>query len=201
MQIESFYKLLNNQHLLNVETVSELELLTEKYPWFHLGWMLYLKNLKQIESPEYQTILKKAVVHLPDRKLLYNFLNTEVQKKAEKTEFENPLSALDGFDNETANNSGNPLINNYLNFNQGSMRRNNGEQNNTENEKRTDNIEKSDTENKELITETLAGIYFEQRNYEKALAAYNKLSLKYPEKSIYFATRIEEIEKLKNTNS
>ena len=75
MQIESFYKLLNNQHLLNVGTASELELLTEKYPWFQLGWMLYLKNLKQIESPLYQTILKKAVVHIPDRKFLYNFLN------------------------------------------------------------------------------------------------------------------------------
>lgn len=201
MQIETFYKNLNNQHLLNVETASELELLTGKYPWFQLGWMLYLKNLKQIESPEYQMILKKAVVRIADRKLLYNFLNTEVQKKAEKTAFENPLSALDGFDSETENNSGNSLINNFLNSNQGSIRRNKGEQNNTENEKRTDIIEKSDTENKELITETLAGIYFEQRNYEKALAAYNKLSLKYPEKSIYFATRIEEIENLKNSNS
>lgn len=60
---------------------------------------------------------------------------------------------------------------------------------------------KSVTENDELITETLAHIYFLQGNYQKALNAYKKLSLKYPEKSIYFATQIKEIEKIKKINS
>ena len=201
MQTESFYNLLNNQRLLNIETAAELKLLTEKYPWFHLGWMLYLKNLKQIESPDYEFVLKKVAVRLPDRKLLYNFINSEVQKKTGKAEYENPLSALDGFDGDTENNTGNPLIDNFLSSNPGSIRRNEGDESVLETGKRTDVIEKSDTENEELITETLAGIYFQQKNYEKALSAYKKLSLKYPEKSIYFATRIEEIEKIKNTNS
>ena len=51
-----------------------------------------------------------------------------------------------------------------------------------------------------VITETLASIYFQQKNFDKALDAYKKLSLKYPEKSVYFAGRIEEIELLKNNN-
>ena len=48
------------------------------------------------------------------------------------------------------------------------------------------------------ITETLANIYLEQKKYDKALEAFKKLGLKYPEKNSYFATRIEEILKLKN---
>ncbi|HRX11318.1 MAG TPA: hypothetical protein P5210_06710 [Draconibacterium sp.] len=201
MQTESFYNLLGNQHLLNVETASELKLLTEKYPWFHLGWMLYLKNLKQIESPAYQLILRKVAVLIPDRKMLHNFVNAEIQKKGEKPGIDNPFGALEEFEVEVENRAGNPLIDNFLSSNRGSIRRSQKDEINAENGIRLDIIEKSDTENEELITETLAGIYLQQKNYEKALSAYKKLSLKYPEKSIYFATQIEEIEKLKNTNS
>jgi hypothetical protein len=201
MQKESFFNLLSNQHLFNVETASELRSLTEKYPWFHLAWMMYLKNLKYIESKEYNSVLKKAAVQLPDRKLLYNFLNTEIPKKTDKTENENPIDVLVEFEKDSKNKISNPLIDNFLNSNPRSIRRTQGEDSNLENANRIDITGKSDTENEELITETLAAIYFEQKNYEKALSAYKKLSLKYPEKSIYFAARIKEIEKIKNTNS
>jgi hypothetical protein len=46
------------------------------------------------------------------------------------------------------------------------------------------------------FTETLARIYLKQRRYEKALEIIKSLSLKYPEKSIYFADQIRFIEKL-----
>ncbi|MGB3608501.1 hypothetical protein [Psychroserpens sp.] len=47
-----------------------------------------------------------------------------------------------------------------------------------------------------LMTETLARIYLEQNNYEKAIQSYKILSLKYPEKSGFFADQIKAIEKL-----
>lgn len=50
----------------------------------------------------------------------------------------------------------------------------------------------------DFITETLARIYLKQGFYQKAIKAFQRLSLKYPEKSAYFARQIEEITKLLN---
>lgn len=54
---------------------------------------------------------------------------------------------------------------------------------------------KSVQESDEFITETLARIYAKQGNTSKAIRAYQKLSLKFPEKSSYFAALIEELKR------
>ena len=48
-----------------------------------------------------------------------------------------------------------------------------------------------------FVTETLAEIYLKQALWDKAINAYEVLSLKYPEKSGFFADRIREIKKQK----
>lgn len=56
-------------------------------------------------------------------------------------------------------------------------------------------IEKQDSY---LMTETLAKVYLEQKKYGNAIKAYEILSLKYPEKSGFFADQIKRIRILQN---
>jgi len=64
------------------------------------------------------------------------------------------------------------------------------EQINTENK-----AKKSAEDHYDLVSETLASIYIEQMLYHKAIDTYQKLSLKFPEKSRYFADLIQSLEK------
>jgi len=192
---EKFYILIENADLLNRESEQELRDLIVKYPYFQAALVLYLKNLK---SDKFEDTLKKIAVQIPQRKKLYTYLhernNTQNYNLAEYP-VERNLALHFDYNEETTR--GNSLVDKFLASNAGIIipkKTNDNSEQFSENEI----VKKSTEENDEIITETLAVLYYNQKKYDKALEAFRKLSLKYPEKNVYFATRIDEIEKLKN---
>ncbi len=200
MDKNKFYRILEDNLLLDSESIAGFEELTESYSFFHAAWFLFLRNLKETGSPDLERHIKKSAPGLPDRRVLYNYLFQDDTDRGSEFSFEQPEvllspSAAAGDDYEKKENI---LIDEFLARNAGPIKINQGTGN--ESDESYDVISKSLAESDELITETLAMIYFEQKKYDKALDAFKKLSLKYPEKSIYFAARIEEIEKYKKFN-
>jgi hypothetical protein len=49
----------------------------------------------------------------------------------------------------------------------------------------------------DILTESMAEIWEKQGNWKKAMATYEKLSFIFPEKSVYFASRIEQLKNSK----
>ena len=66
---------------------------------------------------------------------------------------------------------------------------------------KVDMTESIKLDKEELMTETLAKVYLEQKKYKKAIQAYKILSLKYPEKSGFFADRIKAAQKIQQENT
>lgn len=59
----------------------------------------------------------------------------------------------------------------------------------------TEIARKSVRENADLATETLADLLAAQQQYDKAIKMYQRLILKFPEKSTYFAGKIEKLKR------
>ena len=65
---------------------------------------------------------------------------------------------------------------------------------------KVDLSENNEFNKEELMTETLAKVYLQQKKYKKALYAYKILSLKYPEKNTFFADQIKRIKQLQQNS-
>ena len=161
---------------------------------------MLLKNLKILNHPDFDSYLKQGAIRIGDRRKLYHFLHQEESANEELT------SVLADHD---------PLVKEYMapGFYQLTDKKEDREETlvdlirsirKKEAKKVLDEVDtpvknepEEQTENS-FVTETLARIYAQQKHYKKAIQAYENLSLKFPEKSTYFAGQIEKLEKLMN---
>jgi len=203
---------------LNQETLPFLKELTEHYPAFETAWILYLKNLKNLNSPVFDQELMNGAIRVHDRRKLYLFLNeqekdgpvektTNKDREAEENDFdrlfypaeyrleaeEKPVDDLGEVARSIQKKSEKKfrLVDKFLEA-QPKIPPIEGTG------KSTQLGEQPEEDADELITETLATIYAQQGYYKKAIGIFEKLSLKYPEKSTYFAGQIEKIKNLMN---
>ena len=220
---EQFIKYLKQPELLNQSTVLELKEIIDDYPFFPSARMLYLRNLKNINSYKFEQELVKHAIFIPDRALLYRLLDVQEKNKDrfellpydedvfqqffdEKTD-EPDNEGTNFFDFQIANSF--QLIDDKLPKDEKEVAHSDDLIDKFINGINVDSplieltpetgmilSEQSNLIGEDLITETLAKVYLRQGLYKEALQSYEKLSLKFPEKNSYFATQIEKIEKL-----
>lgn len=190
----SFSKIIEGFDPMDSSKSLELKKILNSYPYFQSASAYYLKTLKAQKKDSYHELLPKTAILTFNRSVLRNWLSShEIKDNQEKIKTEK-YSFLDWFD---VINDDIPRVDKKFDLIDEFIK--NSPKIKIDNKSEVKSSFKTDQKIKdELITETLAKIYVKQEKFNKAIKAYEILSLKYPKKSSFFADQINDIKKLKS---
>ena len=190
----SFSKIIEEFDPMDLSKSLELKRILNSYPYFQSASAHYLKTLKLQKKDAYFELLPKSAILTFNRSILRNWLySDEIKDNQDKIKTEK-YSFLDWFD---VINDDMPKVDEKFDLIDEFIK--NSPKIKINNDYEVRSSFKTDQKIKdELITETLAKIYVNQEKFNKAIKAYQILSLKYPKKSSFFADQINGIKKLKS---
>ena len=212
MNKKNFIKILQNPENLTAEELSFLDEINREFPYFQISKAIYLKTLKENDDIKFKKILRSTAAYSRDRKILFDFINKS-QNQNEKVYFnKNEITTVLGENKIIVEDiiEENSFVE-WLKFsNLNPIDRSNETKTidkfisekpklKVEVNENESNNNKADNPSNQAgyMTETLAKLYLNQKNYEKAIQSYKILILKFPEKNSYFADQIKKIKSLK----
>ena len=212
MNKKNFIKTLQNPENLTAEELSFLDEINREFPYFQISKAIYLKTLKENDDIKFKKFLRYTAAYSRDRKILFDFINKS-QNQNEKVYFnKNEITTVQSeykiIKEEIIEE------NSFVEWLKLSNLKPIDRSNETEtidrfisekpklkvevNENESSNDKPDNLSNQaDYMTETLAKLYLNQKNYEKAIQSYKILILKFPEKNSYFADQIKKIKSLK----
>ncbi len=194
MNLSDLYIWLKDPDRLDENSLPVLKSVTEQFPVFQAGWVLLLKNLKKLNSPDFEAYLEKGAFYITDRRQLFLFLTKD--KTDTQTEETLKILSREYISQGTYHLEKDAENPDSLSDLVKSLRHKQFVKENDQSQ--MEESHNSESAGNDFVTETLAKIYVKQKLYKEALQAYEKLSLKFPEKNVYFAGQIEEVKKLMN---
>ena len=204
MNDKKYLEFITNFNPDSKKNIEKLENLIRDYPYFLRPKLYYLKILKNKKSIKYDSELKKIAISVYDRSWLFDWINLPWQTKRFKDSSKqksdskkmNFLDWINYLDNDTYNKKNSKSIDEKFDLIESFINNPSKIQKDDISKNKGDMSIKFLVSENELMTETLAKIYFNQKKYIKAIEAYKILSLKYPEKNAFFADQIKKIKKL-----
>ena len=213
MNKKNFIKILQQPEKLSKKELLFLKEISDEFPYFQPSRAIYLKSLAENEDIKFKKYLKSTAVYTRDRKILFDFIKN-IQNQDDKIFFNKNEITSAIVENSISDSLEISEQNSFVDW----LKLSNLKPIDRTKEEKTVDIfiskkpkinikaDKTQTENDTnddlsnqsgFMTETLAKLYLNQKNYEKAIQSYKILILKFPEKNSYFADQIKKIKKLK----